>query len=212
MRRAQPSVPVLPDADEARRWARDELADEVYREAEPGLVSRAVQWLLDRLASLELPDGPGSRVLLVSVLLLLAVGVVVALALAGPVRLSGRRAAGGHVFDEEARTADRHRAEADAHAASGRYAEAVRERFRAVVRSLEERALLTPAPGRTADEVAAEAGRLLPTVADDLAAGARVFDDVWYGGRSATAGHDQRLRALDEAVARARPTLEKADA
>ena len=58
--------------------------------------------------------------------------------------------------------------------------------MRAIVRSLEERALLDPRPGRTADEAAAEAGRALPAHADRLRAAARDFDDVTYGGRTAT--------------------------
>ena len=200
------AVPVTPDADEARRWARDELADEVYRHAEPGLVERALAWLLERLQEVELPEGPGSRVLLVGLLLLLAAGVVVALALAGPVRLTARR----HdqpVFGDVVRSAEEHRREADAHAAAGRWADAVRERFRAVVRSLEERALLSPSPGRTADEVALEAARVLPDVAAELGAAARTFDDVRYGGRPATSEHDAALRRLDQAVSAARPVL-----
>ena len=57
--------------------------------------------------------------------------------------------------------------------------------MRAIVRSLEERTLLDPRPGRTADEAAAEAGRPLPRHADRLRAAARTFDDVTYGGRTA---------------------------
>jgi hypothetical protein len=205
-------VPVTPGAEEAQRWARDELADEIYRQAEPGLLARAIGWLLDRLASIELPTADGSRLWLVAALLVLAAGVVVALALAGPVRGRGRRGRARAVLDDETTDAAGHRAAADAHAAAGRWREAVRERFRAVVRALEERALLVPTPGRTADEAAAEAGALLPDVAADLRAGARLFDDVWYGGRPATAAHDQRLRDLDAAVAASRPRLDVAPA
>ena len=75
-------------------------------------------------------------------------------------------------------------AAADAHAARGEWADAVRERLRAVVRSLEERAVLDERPGRTADEAAAEAGTALPTCADDLRRSARLFDDIW-GARNA---------------------------
>ena len=56
-----------------------------------------------------------------------------------------------------------------------------------------------PRPGRTADEAAAEAGRALPDRDAELRAAARLFDDVWYGGRAATA-MDAQLRAVDEAV------------
>lgn len=205
-------VPVTPGAEEAQRWAADELADEIYRQAEPGLLARAIGWLLDRLSSIELPTGDGSRLWLVAALLLVAAGVVVALALAGPLRVGRRRGGARTVLDDSRTDAAGHRAAADAHAAAGRWREAVRERFRAVVRALEERALLVPTPGRTADEAAAEAGVLLPDVAADLHAGARLFDDVWYGGRPASAAADARLRELDAAVAAARARLDVAPA
>ncbi|HCA84735.1 MAG TPA: hypothetical protein DEQ61_04090, partial [Streptomyces sp.] len=81
-------------------------------------------------------------------------------------------------------------------------------RMRALVRSLEERALLDPRPGRTADEAAAEAGRPLPAHADRLRAAARDFDDVVYGGRHATAETYARLRELDVELQQARPLLD----
>lgn len=200
------AAPVTPDAGEARRWLLDELAEEVYRQAEPSLFARAVGWLLDRLQAIELPDAPGSQVLLVALLLVAAAGVVVALALAGPVRLARRRER-GEVFEDVARAAVDHRRAADEHAAAGRWADAVQERFRAIVRSLEERALITPAPGTTADEVASEASVVLPDLDGELRGAARLFDDVRYGGRPATPEHDARLRRLDEAVGAARPAL-----
>ena len=79
------------------------------------------------------------------------------------------------------------------------------ERLRATVRGLEERDLLDTRAGRTADEAAAEAGRALPTLADELRAAARTFDEVRYGGRTADAATDARLRTLDDAVRRTKP-------
>ncbi|MFC6985013.1 DUF4129 domain-containing protein [Streptomyces cirratus] len=111
------------------------------------------------------------------------------------------------LFDEAARTAADHRAAADAHAAAGRWTEAVQERMRAVVRSLEERTLLDPRPGRTADEAAAEAATRLPQHAGDLRAAARAFDDVTYGGRTGDPDTYGRLRTLDLALERATPLL-----
>lgn len=203
-------VPVTPDADEARRLLLDELSEEVYRQAEPGLFARAVGWLLDRVQDVDLPQGPGSQALLVVLLLVLAVGVVVALALAGPVPLTRRRR-GREVFEDVVRRASDHRRVADEHAAAGRWADAVQERFRAVVRSLEERALIRPSPGTTADEVASAAGLVLPGLAAELRAAARLFDDIRYGGRPASREDDARLRRLDERVAAARPAPALAD-
>ena len=58
-----------------------------------------------------------------------------------------------------------HRAAAEALAAQGHLAEAVRERLRAVVRALEERGVLDPRPGRTSGEVARDAGAAAPALA-----------------------------------------------
>lgn len=201
------AAPLTPDAEEARGWARDELSEPVYAEAEPGLLDRVVGWFLDRLSSLELPGGDGSGLWRLALLALVVVGVVVALVVVGRPRLTGRRSASADLFGGTSTTAAQHRESADAAAARSDWDEAVRERFRAVVRSLEERALLVVSPGRTADEAADEAGVLLAGVAADLRAGARLFDDVTYGSRSGTPDADARLRALDGDVAAARPDL-----
>jgi hypothetical protein len=190
------------ERDEAQRAAERELADPAYSADDPGLVARGVRWLFDQFGHLVdraaevTPAGYAG----LAVLFVLLVLVVIAIRL----RLGriGRVAPGADdpLFDTRPRSADEHRRAADGHAARGEWAEAVRERFRAVVRGLEERTLLDPRPGRTADEAAAEAGRALPIHAAGLRAAARVFDDVWYGGRAATSAMDAQLRAVDEAV------------
>jgi hypothetical protein len=45
---------------------------------------------------------------------------------------------------------------------------------------------------------------VLPHLDDALRAAARSFDDVWYGGRTATAATDDQLRALHDRVRSAR--------
>jgi hypothetical protein len=118
---------------------------------------------------------------------------------------TARRPGERSLFVGQVRAAADHRAAADAAAARGAWADAVRERLRAIVRGLEERGLLDARPGRTADEAAMEAGLALPSCAEDLRRAARLFDDVWYGGRTATDEHDRQLREVDAAVRAARP-------
>jgi len=202
------SVPVELGRDEAAQLAREELAKQIYRDAGPGLVERLVRWLLEQAG--RLLDGaagvsPGGYAGLVVVLLLVAAAVVAVRLKVGPL---GRRAAREEaLFVGRTRTAAQHRAAADAHAAAGEWAEAVRERLRAVVRSLEERAVLDERPGRTADEAAAEAGRALPSCAAGLRSAAVLFDEVWYGGRPAGPESYAALRDLDAQVQAARPDL-----
>jgi len=202
------SVPVDLGRDEAAQLAREELAKQVYRDAGPGLVERLVRWLLEQAG--RLLDGaagvsPGGYSGLVVVLLLVAAAVVAVRLKVGPL---GRRAAREEaLFVGRTRTAAQHRAAADAHAAAGAWAEAVRDRLRAVVRSLEERAVLDERAGRTADEAAADAGRALPSCAAGLRAAAVLFDEIWYGGRPAGPESYAALRDLDAQVQAARPDL-----
>ena len=205
-----PGVPIDIGRDEARRAAADELAKPVYAHARPTLVRRILGWLGHQLSGLwdkAFGSGGGGSgdgwVGVLIVLLLLIVIVVLVRLRFGPVR---RRVVAEHaLFDETAPLdAAGYRRVAEEHAAGGRWAEAVRARLRAVIAALEERAVLDPRPGRTADVAAREAGALLPEQAPALLAAARVFDDIWYGEASAGPEDYQRLVAVDEAVGAAR--------
>jgi uncharacterized protein DUF4129 len=138
--------------------------------------------------------------------LLVLVGLVVglvwfALWRSGPVRRARRRA-GAAVALDPTLSAQQHRLLAEEFAAAGRYAEAIRERMRAVVRELETRGVLEPRLGRTAEEVATEAGAEVPEIGPGLRAAATIFDEVWYGGRPGTAAADRTLREVDDTVRR----------
>ena len=205
------SVPVELAREAAQQAAREELAKQVYRDAGPGLTERFLRWLYEKAT--DLLDGaagvsPGGRLGLLVLLLLLVAAFVAVRLRVGP--LGRRQAVARALFTGADRSAADHRAAADRHAAAGEWAEAVRERLRAVVRDLEERAVLEPRVGRTADEAAREGGAALPACARELADGARVFDEIWYGGRPATADHDGLLRDLDRLVRDARPAMEAA--
>ena len=89
---------------------------------------------------------------------------------------------------------------ADRLAAEGRYAEAIRERLRGMVRELIERGVLEHRPGWTVTELAAVAAGRRPAVAAPLTAGGLLFSDIWYGARPAHAEHDTRMRELARAL------------
>ncbi len=197
-------VPVEPTRDEARSWAVEELSRREYAEQRPGILEQVVGWILDRLGQVgEVGSGTGTAFALVVgvVLVLVVVGVLVT----GRVLRRATQTTGAAVFDRDAvGPASAYRAAADAAAARGDWRTAVVERFRTVVRELEERAVLVPQPGRTADEAVAEAARFLPSRGEDLRSAARLFDDVRYGDRDADAAGDEALRRLDEQVRAAR--------
>ncbi|MFD5115636.1 DUF4129 domain-containing protein [Streptomyces sp. NPDC058391] len=206
--RVSSDIPVDTPRAPAREAAERELSKPMYHENDPNLLQRALdrfwEWVDDLFNSLSgaAPGGPLGLVVIV----LVVVALLAALwwRLGTPSRIPG---AVGSLFDEGPRSAAEHRATAETHAAAGRWNQAVQERMRALVRSLEERALLDPRPGRTADEAASEAGRPLPGHADRLRTAAREFDDVAYGGRTADRSAYLRLRELDLDLERTKPQL-----
>ncbi len=65
----------------------------------------------------------------------------------------------------------------------------------------------TPAPAAPPTRPPPRFGRALPAHTDRLRTAARDFDDVTYGGRSATEDTYRRLAALDADLERTRPAL-----
>lgn len=198
------------DRDVAREAAARELSKSIYHSDDPNvlqrIINRVVHWL-DSVGD-ALGAGPGGGAVGL-VAIVLVVGGVTALVLwrTGPLRRSAaRRGAALELSGQQ--DADQHRRLADDFAGQHRYADAVRERMRAIVRELETRGVLTARPGRTADEIAHEAGELVPPIAVPLNHAARIFGEVWYGSRPATASTDAAMREADQRVRSARLTVE----
>lgn len=194
-------VPVVIDRDDARRAAEAELSKHEYQAAQPNLVERALNWLAQQLAKLFAEASsvtPGGALGLL-VLLVVAVLVVAVIRLrVGKFARSSRVSRA--VFEQTARAAHEYRSAAEQAAAAGDFSVAVRERFRAIVRELEEAGVLEELSGRTAAEAAREAGVHLPRARDELLAAARLFDAVHYGGQQASTVDYERLVALDRGV------------
>jgi len=197
-------VPVDPDAATARRWAREELLDPVYHQ-QRSLLSRLWDWAAEQLAGLRTPAALDPWAVLLVVAVLVAV-VVVAFLVGGPVRRARTSSPGRSVLDaDDTRSAQQIRAAADAAAARDDWSLAVLERYRAIVRGLEERTVLDERAARTAHEAALAAAGRLPELGAELVAAGRTFDDVAFGDVAGTADDDVVLRALDERVRGARP-------
>lgn len=177
-------------------YERESLLDEAYR--------RFTQFIGDMLDAVSGGGAVGS-VIAAAVILLILAGLIALIA--WQLRKTSRRRAGaaGGVFGEHRLGAAEHRQAAERLAASERWAEAIRERLRAIARDLEERALVDGLPGRTAAELAAEAGLALPGFAHELSAAARSFDDVTYGGVPGTRAAYDAMSDLDERLRQARP-------
>lgn len=200
--------PVTLPRDPAREAARRELSKSMYHENDPSWFQRALdafwKWISELFGTAATATPGGALGLVVIVLAVLAVLGALWWRLGTPRREATSAPA---LFDDRPRSAAEHRAASEAHAAQGHWNQAVQERMRAIVRSLEERALLDIRPGRTADEAAAEAARTLPSHTDRLHSAARDFDDVTYGGRRASEQSYGRIAELDRDLERTKPHL-----
>src|SRR5690606_38404583 len=102
------------------------------------------------------------------------------------------------VFDDDDREAADIRAAALAAAEREDWTQAVLERFRALVRSVEERGLVSVVPGMTADELAAAVGTRLSDHDEDLQRCAEIFDGVRYGDHAATREAYEFVSRMDD--------------
>ncbi|WP_406450739.1 DUF4129 domain-containing protein [Streptomyces sp. NBC_00876] len=206
--RASGDIPVDTPRVPAREAAQHELSKPMYHENDPNPLARALDhlwtWIGDLLSSAS-GAAPGGPLGLIALVLIVVAPLAALWWRLGTPQRSIRPA--DALFGDGPRTTADHRTAAEAHAAAGRWNQAVQERMRAIVRSLEERALLDPRPGRTADEAAAQAGRTLPAHATRLRAAAREFDDVTYGGRTTDQPAYLALLTLDLDIESATPEL-----
>lgn len=184
----------------AQRLARAELSKPVYHQHE-SLTLRVLHALYNWLHSVFARTSylPGGWWGLIALAVLAVIVVSAVLARIGPVARTGRRA-------EElapagrALTARDHRESARRLAEAGDYAAAICEGVRAIAAELDERGVLPPHAGRTADEFADEAGQALPGHARALRDAALLFDDVRYGQRPGTRPGYQRVHDLDDRI------------
>lgn len=187
---------------EGQQLARAELSKAMYHPGVPIVerIEQAISRFLNS-AGVSVPVGWWSIVALAA---LAVICVAAVLAWIGPVARSRSRAVDPLLSSTRLSARD-HRQRAERLAAAGDYGAAIIESVRAIAMDLEERGVLPPRVGRTADEFAAEAGQALPGQAADLREAARLFDDVRYGERDGTAAGYQRLRDLDARLRSARP-------
>jgi hypothetical protein len=189
--------------DQARELARRELARSMYR---PSLLSRWWHDILRWLSSVVSPTQVGEPNWLIVLVLVVVVLVAVFAAfywLGSP--SASRRSRAVAVIGGRPRTAADYRRSAERLAAGGNYQEAIAELVRAIATDLEAREILLAKPARTADELAAEAALAFPAEASELAAAARLFDDVRYGGRPGSQAGYTRVQNLDSRLASAAP-------
>ncbi len=198
------------DRDAAHEAAQHELGKPIYPKA--SLTERLMDWIDELLYKLANAGSsvPGGWLTLSVLLILLAIAIVVAFRIA---RRTMRTSRGGtySLFGEHELSAAEHRATAEQYAAAGNWSAAIRHRLRAVARQLEESSVLDPIPGRTATELARDAGRAIPHLAAELNRAAEAFNDVTYGERPGTESAYRMIADLDDHL-RARTSASNARA
>ena len=185
------------DRDAAHAAAQRELGKPIYPKA--SLTERLMDWIDELLYKLANAGSsvPGGWLTLSVLLILLAIAIVVAVRIA---RRTMRTNRGGtySLFGEHELSAAEHRATAEQYAAAGNWSAAIRHRLRAVARQLEESSVLDPIAGRTATELARDAGRAIPNLATELNRAAEAFNDVTYGERPGTEPAYRMIADLDD--------------
>ncbi|MBE6480923.1 MAG: DUF4129 domain-containing protein [Actinomyces ruminicola] len=195
-------VPATPDADQARRAAEEELAKPVYHQA-AGLWERIWQWLVEHLdPRAAVPGAPAWLSVLIVVVLALALLTALVVLFARVTWARRVTRTGTALFEDDRDAAALTRA-ADAAAGQGDWTTAVVERFRAIVRMLDERGVIEDYPGMTAHEAALLAARPLGELAAQMDEAARLFDAVRYGRVVSAPAQDAWMREFADRVARA---------
>jgi hypothetical protein len=179
-----------------QRLARRELAETTFWQ-------RVLNWLahLPTNAGRVIPGGWFGLIAL-AILAVLVIALVVYWA--RPTRTG--RAPADSVLSGESKSARDYRRSAERLAETGDYAGAIVDGVRAIAGEIEERGILPPRPGRTARELAFEAGRELPELAADLRAVTQLFDNIRYGDRDGSLAGFQLVSRVDKDLRAARPT------
>ena len=198
-------VPATPDASQAREAAERELARPEYQ-AQETLWARLWRWIMEHLDPGNVMVGaPRWLSILIIVVVVLALTAVLVFLLSRITRVRRARTNRALFADDDRSSTTLTRAADDA-AGRGDWATAVVERFRAIIRSLDERGALEDYPGMTAHEAATIAAAVVADLADDLHRAGALFDAVRYGHVQATRQQDEWVRQLAGQVASLRPT------
>ncbi|WP_298868089.1 DUF4129 domain-containing protein [uncultured Microbacterium sp.] len=202
----------IPDGDQARQWAEDELSKQAYQAAKPTWFDEWALGVVKWISELFSGKGTGdlAPVFLTIIVLVIVLALVVALLVWGRPRASRSTHRRAELLGErDDRTAAQLRAEADRATRDRDWDTAVVLRYRALARGLLERDLIDPAPGDTAQGIARQAAAPFPGFADRLHATATAFDAVRYLRTPADEEMYSLLAATDDEL-RTAPPLEGA--
>lgn len=206
MARVAPPEDLPPPAappDEIRGAAEEVLARPEFAEPPKSIYERIVEALNEALNDALSALFAGGRTAIAA---WIALAVVLGLVGFLLYRLaSGMRATAAVVSPLRVETETRRPAvawdrEADEHAAAGRWRDAVRCRYRALVARLAAGGAVEEVPGRTAGEYRLALRSTRPGAAGPFGEATDLFERAWYGDAPTSGPDEARLRALAEDV------------
>jgi len=194
-----------PTTEEANRRADEIVAGARFQDPPKSIVDRILEWIVEQLDKIQIPGigagaGGGSQVI---VWIFIAALVLLAVFLVSRTRLSRRMGPGDPDFlvdAEVTRSELEWLVEAERFEAAGQWKQALRCRFRALVRTMIERGVVRDIPGRTTGEYRVEVGRHAPGVATAFAGASELFDRAWYGDEPTGAAESSRFRTLADEI------------
>ncbi|HEX2384877.1 MAG TPA: DUF4129 domain-containing protein [Acidimicrobiales bacterium] len=179
-------------------------ADEILGQPEfarhQSVLERVLDWIGDQLSrfSFGVGGGPGFVGALIG-LMFLAGAIVLVVMLVRSIRRVPRRPEPEpelSVEEVSRRSAAAWRTDAERFEAEQQWREAMRARYRELVRTLVDERVLADIAGRTTGEYDRELVAARPAAADAFSELTGLFEAVWYGGQPATAEQHQRFRSL----------------
>jgi hypothetical protein len=194
------------DPSQVNRAADEILSRPEFQRAGPSRLERVWSWIGDQIAKVFGLIGGGVPSTIYGTLLLGAALAGIGVLIWRLVRnWPGRRhrvpmPTATVVVDDRVTAAQWRRLAAEA-GAQGRWREALRCRYRALVSDLDDVELLTEVPGTTTGEERAEIASSAPGASGDFAAATSLFDNAWYGGDGVDASDIERFAAHERQIA-----------
>lgn len=204
---AQSALLAQPERGEGQQWARDELSDPIYREADMTLFERIGRAISDFFSDM-LDSAAGIQSPVLTIVVVLAVIALIVLAVWWTRRSANVRlehvAARQPVFRSQLDPVALRRTAAEAAAAED-WRLAVQDLVRAVFAEQANAQRIVIDRASTAQELAAASSAVLPRSADDFTQLAVLFDDVSFSGKRVTRDAWERAGALDGRITSGAP-------
>jgi hypothetical protein len=188
--------------EDVRQLADDIVARQEFQRPDPSPIEQARDWVFERIGDLlSAATGGGAGSIVGAVVLVALIGLVVwfAIRIGRTVQADGRVAA-MTIEGVHRRSPAAWRAEAETLEGEGRWKEALRCRYRALVGDLVAEDLLDDVAGRTTGELRSDLAGRAPDRSEAFGAATELFELAWYADRTTGPEESARFQALAASV------------